>query len=587
MSKRRIQDSDDSSDGEDNPKVTKLATSESHTSDSDSEWNTNGKNKRIKKEKRSKPKIEDDSDSDSEASDAFDDGWGDDLIGDEKDREEIEAMTEMEREQVLFARGERRDAERKRWEIEKRIKQRNREKKKDDDGDDESQPSKYRDKSSSPEPSDPALARARNQKREQSSALGRLKEQREQKEKRAKEGSSKSGPLNVGDYFSSDSEEEDEEGNLASSDSDSDDDRRRSSDDDKEDEELARKRKKVECKEELKPAKMSRFRLCQWMHMPWFRNTIVGTYVRVSIGLGDESGARYRIAEIKDTGESSKTYKLDPGDPKATKIHTNKTLLLRIGSSDRAFRMCFISNSDWSDTEFDFWKKHGLKAGLPTIGDIEKKQKELERMKKHVITDREVETMVKEKAKHRTNPINFALQKTTLLKMRDAAETAGNIEEVASIQSKLEEIEKRANKLSRDRQAGIAGITEINERSRRKIRGMESVCEAEWAKFRNNDKVDPFTRRTTAPILVSNTTQDNKVQIKNLLAERYTTDIDMHYESLTFSGRESKENKEAGEEEKKKDEIAPDDIYSAHDFDIDLDIDLPTSSFPSATYPPV
>lgn len=85
---------------------------------------------------------------------------------------------------------------------------------------------------------------------------------------------------------------------------------------------------------------------------------------------------------------------------------------------------------------------------------------------------------------------------------------------------------------------------------------------------------------------VSNTTQDNKVQIKNLLAERYTTDIDMHYESLTFSGRESKENKEVREEEKK-DEIAPDDIYSAHDFDIDLDIDLPTSSFPSATYPPV
>ena len=37
---------------------------------------------------------------------------------------------------------------------------------------------------------------------------------------------------------------------------------------------------------------------------------VVGTYVRVSIGLGDESGARYRIAEIKDTGESSKTYKL-------------------------------------------------------------------------------------------------------------------------------------------------------------------------------------------------------------------------------------------------------------------------------------
>lgn len=60
-------------------------------------------------------------------------------------------MTEMEREQVLFARGERRDAERKRWEIEKRIKQRNREKKKDDGDDEDSQPTNSRDKSSSPE----------------------------------------------------------------------------------------------------------------------------------------------------------------------------------------------------------------------------------------------------------------------------------------------------------------------------------------------------------------------------------------------------------------------------------------------------
>ena len=60
-------------------------------------------------------------------------------------------MTEMEREQVLFARGERRDAERKRWEIEKRIKQRNREKKKDDGDDEDSQLTHSRDKSSSPE----------------------------------------------------------------------------------------------------------------------------------------------------------------------------------------------------------------------------------------------------------------------------------------------------------------------------------------------------------------------------------------------------------------------------------------------------
>lgn len=56
----------------------------------------------------------------------------------------------MEREQVLFARGERREAERKRWEIERRIKQRNKEKKPESD-DDEDSPKRAREKSSSPE----------------------------------------------------------------------------------------------------------------------------------------------------------------------------------------------------------------------------------------------------------------------------------------------------------------------------------------------------------------------------------------------------------------------------------------------------
>ena len=73
-------------------------------------------------------------------------------------------------------------------------------------------------------PSDPALARARNQKRDQNEALGRLKEQREKKERAKEANKSSSGPLNVGDYFSSDSEGEDEDdsrNNLASSDSDS------------------------------------------------------------------------------------------------------------------------------------------------------------------------------------------------------------------------------------------------------------------------------------------------------------------------------------------------------------------------------
>lgn len=58
------------------------------------------------------------SDSDSGQSDSeeeFQDGLDEDLIGDDEDRKRLMQMTEKEREQELFARGERREALRTRY----------------------------------------------------------------------------------------------------------------------------------------------------------------------------------------------------------------------------------------------------------------------------------------------------------------------------------------------------------------------------------------------------------------------------------------------------------------------------------------
>ena len=48
--------------------------------------------------------------SDSSDADDFDDGLDDNLMGDEEDRLKLEAMTEKEREQVIYERLERREA---------------------------------------------------------------------------------------------------------------------------------------------------------------------------------------------------------------------------------------------------------------------------------------------------------------------------------------------------------------------------------------------------------------------------------------------------------------------------------------------
>ena len=61
---------------------------------------------------------------------------------------------------------------------------------------------------------------------------------------------------------------------------------------------------------------------------------------------------------------------------------------------------------------------------------MELKRKKLDQAKGHIVTDKEIEEMVKQKTKHRSAPVNFATKKTTLIKMRDAAEPEGNLDQV-------------------------------------------------------------------------------------------------------------------------------------------------------------
>ena len=58
----------------------------------------------------------------SEASE-FDDGYDENLIGDDDDRAKLETMTEREREEILFKRAEDREYAKKQFEIRKKLKQ--------------------------------------------------------------------------------------------------------------------------------------------------------------------------------------------------------------------------------------------------------------------------------------------------------------------------------------------------------------------------------------------------------------------------------------------------------------------------------
>jgi len=57
-----------------------------------------------------------------------------------------------------------------------------------------------------------------------------------------------------------------------------------------------------------------------------------------------------QVAEITDVVETAKIYPLG-------KTRTNKGLRLKHGLQERVFRLEFVSNSDFSDSEFNKWKE--------------------------------------------------------------------------------------------------------------------------------------------------------------------------------------------------------------------------------------
>lgn len=64
------------------------------------------------------------SDESSDSSDSeFNDGYDENLMGDEEDQARLQALSEKERETEIFKRSEQRDALRRRWEIEQKLRQ--------------------------------------------------------------------------------------------------------------------------------------------------------------------------------------------------------------------------------------------------------------------------------------------------------------------------------------------------------------------------------------------------------------------------------------------------------------------------------
>ncbi len=115
-------------------------------------------------------------------------------------------------------------------------------------------------------------------------------------------------------------------------------------------------------RENLERVRLSRNKLEKWCHLPFFAKVVSGCFVRIGIGQNNEGRPVYRVGEILEVVEGPKIYQLG-------RCRTNKILKLRHAHNERTFRMEFVSNEGFQESEFQKWREDVMMGGmsLPTL----------------------------------------------------------------------------------------------------------------------------------------------------------------------------------------------------------------------------
>lgn len=534
----------------------------------------------------------------------FDDGLDEDLIGDDKDREMLANMTERAREEELFKRAENREALKKRFEIQKKLKHQQKLKAKEDRplGHDEDDPEiDYNNVLDTKERSQTRQKRMEEKKFDQkSSALSELKAKRQEKErkdaerqkkeieeedrKRSKRGRSSSSSSSSG----SERSRRRSSTSSSSSDGDSDTERFKKS--------PSKVQKYIETQEDLEPIRLSRFKMEKFIHLPFFKKLVMNTFVR--IGIGQHQGRSvYRAAEIVDVCETGKVYYVG-------KIRTNLGLKLKFGKQERVFRLEFISNQRISPQEFNKWKEACEESNVivPTIEFVKSKASEIKKALNYNYTSADIDQIVAQKEKFQRHPINYAMYKARLIKDKEIAMAEGEEEKAAELDQKINDLEERAEELDKKRTSTISSVSLINDRNRKaNVQKAETAILLEIkAKKDEGPQDNPFARKKCNPRIVTKSAVSaatasktpEKSQKENQANGEKSLKLPPVPPVVPVKRKPDEPENSAGVEPKKKTKFGSsglslsmqkEDLFDAHNFDIEIDVD--TSIVGNATTP--
>lgn len=332
----------------------------------------------------------------------------------------------------------------------------------------------------------------------------------------------------------------------------------------------------VDSVEKLNQLCITRRMLAMFAHLAFLPQVIVNCLVR--IGVPTATGeAKSGVARITGVGKVDEEYDLE-------NVKTKKVLLL--GSKRTMKGMQYVSNQRVTQEEFLVWKKGFTDRGipLPTMEDVEKKQKLVQKAIDWMEAKKKKENKVEEK-KVSKPPMNPVMYKISLIQEKRMAESHDDFVTAHELSKEIAEIDERRMALYHEQNPTLVKMAYHNSKVR--TSNIERAIE--------HRTVSSLSKKCTVLsisfiIIVSCLLQEyfKELATKKRKYDMFTSKpTHYRYEDLDIDGDwsevglaphvlESLRRKKAREAEMKK---KPLDMYEVHNFEIDIDLLLTESEY--------
>ncbi|XP_051185314.1 protein RTF1 homolog [Lolium perenne] len=247
--------------------------------------------------------------------------------------------------------------------------------------------------------------------------------------------------------------------------------------------------------DDVKSITLRRSKLVKWFMEPFFEELVAGCFVRLGIGKTKNGTPKYRLCIVRnvDASDPDRKYKLES-------YTTCKYLNVVWDNEANAARwqMAQVSDSPVLEEEFKEWLQEAEKNGvrIPTRQEVLEKKEGIKEAYNYVYSADTVQKMLQAKKSAVRRPMNVAAEKDRLRDQLEMALVRRDEAEAERIRAKLNQLQKIAQPLSTNEKA--AKLEEMNRKNRAENFKNASEMKAVNTSLKAGEAgYDPFSRRWT------------------------------------------------------------------------------------------